>query len=208
MKRKIFKVLVAAVFAMVSIGCSAFDTSVDTPKNVTATTNDAHSITIRWNSVKNATEYNVHRSANESGPYSQRATVKTGTHFNDTHLSAGTTYFYRITARNDNSDKESSPSSPVRATTFVNAPGGVNARVNSSSSITVSWWNTSGAERYRVYRSTSEFGTYNRIGETTFTSYEDSGLATGAAYFYRVSALNVDGVESPQSSIVTATTTR
>ena len=46
---------------------------------------------------------------------------------------------------------------------------------------------------YRVYRSTSEFGTYALIASPSTTSFVDTGRSNGQQYWYQVSALNAIG---------------
>ena len=86
------------------------------------------------------------------------------------------------------------------------APTGVSATALSSSAVQVSWYGLSGASFYRVYRSMSSSGTYNRIGDSSYTSYTDSSVSPGTTYYYRVSAVMSTGAEGNQSSAVSATT--
>ena len=55
-------------------------------------------------------------------------------------------------------------------------------------------------------RSTTSGGPYTQISAPTSTSFTDTGLTNGTAYFYAVSALNTAG-ESPNSTQATATPT-
>ena len=43
---------------------------------------------------------------------------------------------------------------------------------------------------YEIFRSTSKKGTYEKVGESTTTSYTDTGLKTGTTYYYKVRACN------------------
>jgi fibronectin type 3 domain-containing protein len=52
----------------------------------------------------------------------------------------------------------------------------------SSSSITVTWSSVSAAEGYRVYRSTSSYGTYSFCGSSATASYTDTGLSANTIY--------------------------
>jgi len=85
------------------------------------------------------------------------------------------------------------------------APVGVSAIALSSSSIKLSWSSVSDATEYRVYRSTSSYGTYTQVGYTGSTSYTNTGLSSGTTYYYEISAYNDNG-EGPRSSYVSATT--
>jgi hypothetical protein len=80
----------------------------------------------------------------------------------------------------------------------LSAPTGLKATV-SGNIVTLSWDSASGATGYKVYRNTSESGTYTFLANASGTSYTDSGLAAGT-YYYKVSAVSSGGSESPQSS--------
>ncbi|MFH1145438.1 MAG: carboxypeptidase regulatory-like domain-containing protein [bacterium] len=90
-------------------------------------------------------------------------------------------------------------------------PSGLAGSAASSSQITLSWTQVSGATSYDLYRSTSSNGTFSRVGtEPTVssgstTSYTDSSLSASTAYYYKITAINSNG-ESAASSAVSATT--
>ncbi|GAB1482999.1 hypothetical protein MASR2M78_18150 [Treponema sp.] len=58
---------------------------------------------------------------------------------------------------------------------------------------------------HRLYRSTSENGTYTKVWEGVGTEYTDTGLTAGTDYWYFVTASDSHG-ESPKSAKVKATT--
>jgi hypothetical protein len=90
-------------------------------------------------------------------------------------------------------------------------PTGVTATAASESSITVSWNPVSGASYYDVYRSTSMYNSYEKVGTVTgvplATSYTDTGLPANATYYYKVSAYSPGAKgESDKSAYAYATT--
>ena len=89
--------------------------------------------------------------------------------------------------------------------TVPSTPTSVQASATSSSSIAVSWNSVSGANGYNIYRSTSASGSYANIGNSSTTSFTNSGLPASTTYHYKVSAYNNSG-ESYQSSSASATT--
>lgn len=97
---------------------------------------------------------------------------------------------------------EASPPSSSETT----APTGVTAAPLSSSSISLSWSPVAEAASYKVYRSDNASGSYREAGTPTAPPYTDTGLASNTAYYYKVSAVNRAGEESPQSSSVSAKT--
>jgi fibronectin type 3 domain-containing protein len=68
----------------------------------------------------------------------------------------------------------------------------------------VSWNGVSGADGYRLYRTTDPAAGYNQIGEFNSTSYTDTSVFSEITYYYRVSAYNALG-EGEKSPAITAT---
>ena len=82
-------------------------------------------------------------------------------------------------------------------------PTGV-AAAPGNAQVVVTWNTSTGATSYHVKRSTTSGGPYTQVGAPTTTSYTDTGLTDGTAYYYVVSAVNSAG-ESANSSEVNAT---
>ncbi len=93
-----------------------------------------------------------------------------------------------------------SPSAaPLSAPTGLIATAGINA-------ISLVWNNSSNAVGYNIKRSTTNGGPYTMVASGLIvTNYTDSGLSSGTAYYYVVTALNVVG-ESANSAQAGATT--
>lgn len=86
------------------------------------------------------------------------------------------------------------------------APTGLTAtRLNQKGRIALKWNASASATSYSVKRSTSNGGPYSTIAtNVTSTSYTNTGLTSGATYYYVVTALNAGG-ESPTSNQASAT---
>ncbi len=65
----------------------------------------------------------------------------------------------------------------------------------------LTWNAVSGATSYKVYRATSQNGTYSLLGTVTATSYINTGAKDGVTYYYKVKAVNSAG-ESAYSNTV------
>jgi len=84
------------------------------------------------------------------------------------------------------------------------APGAL-AATPGSGQISLTWTAVSGASTYRVHRATVSGGPYTAIqSNVTGTSFTDTGLTNGTAYFYVVTATNLVG-EGPNSNEASAT---
>jgi len=72
-------------------------------------------------------------------------------------------------------------------------------------------WNTSpstNVQGYKVYRSQTSGGPYSSVSGTVATStlaFTDSSVLGGQTYFYVVTSIDVNGLESPPSPEVSAT---
>lgn len=87
------------------------------------------------------------------------------------------------------------------------APEGLTATSKNKNSIYISWSFVSKATSYHIYRATSQYGTYKRIGTSKKTNYTDKKLRIGTTYYYKVKAVNSSGL-SPYSLVVKATVGR
>jgi hypothetical protein len=181
--------------------------SPNTPANVSASAVSSSSITVSWDSVSGAAWYYVYRSSSADGTYTRVGNTITSTSFTNTGLSMGATYYYKVSAYNDAG--ESSQSSPVSAAVgwavvSVTNVYGAFERDHVQSWNYIRWSVSWGASGYYVYRSTTESGSYTRVGSTTASQYEDYNGSRGATYYYKVSAYNNAG-EGPLSSPVSVT---
>ncbi len=169
----------------------------NTPTNVTATAESSTSIKITWQAVPLTDEYYLYRSTIENGNYIKVGDTKTNSYTNYT-LEPATMYHYKVSAKN--SAGESNLSSPsANATTKLDAPTSVNVKAESSNSLTLSWNPVTGANGYKVYRSTAYYGTFEPVGTSSYSPYTNTGLPSGTTYYYKVSATK-GGVESELSS--------
>ena len=177
------------------------------PTALTTTYISDNQIDLAWNaSVDNVGVYRYRIYRNGSSH-----TYSTTASYIDNNLQPGTTYTYTVAAI-DVSGMESSQSYSVTARTTSTSsdiippsvPMALTTTYISGTEIHLAW-NLSvdnvGVYRYRIYRNGME-NSYS-----TTPSYADKNLISGATYTYTVTAIDVAGNESSQSSAVTATTT-
>ena len=97
-------------------------------------------------------------------------------------------------------------SSDPTSTTVPTAPATVKATAASSSSIIVSWSESTGASSYTVYKATSSTGTYTSVGTTTGDSLTVTGLTAATTYYFKVTATDTAGT-SGYSAVASVATT-
>jgi ELWxxDGT repeat protein len=181
------------------------------PSSLTAVAQSGTQINLTWvDNSSNETGFKVERKTGAGGTYALVTTTAAGaTGFNDTSLSMGTQYFYRVRATNSVGD--SSNSNEVNATTYTlpAAPSGLAATPINGTQIDLTWNDNSNNETgFKIERKTGIGGTYSEIttmgaGVTSFSNI--AGLTSGTTYYYRVRATNQAG-QSAYSSEVFATT--
>src|SRR5262249_45015784 len=121
----------------------------------------------------------------------------------------GMTYYYQIAAFNSAGETAAAPMSQATTAAPViapNAPANVNFNGVTTSSVTVTWSDSTGESGYRVYRRASGGGNFVLVGDLNAgtTQFVDTGLSGGTAYDYEVSAWNSGG--QAMSNVVSATT--
>ena len=162
---------------------------------------------LTWNAVGGATSYRIYRSTSKGSGYSLLGTT-TATSYTNTGAKAGTTYYYRVKACNDAglSPYSNIVSGNVVVTPKPSAPVVKIGNSAASGKPMLTWNAVSSATSYKVYRATSQKGTYSLLGTVTATSYTNTGAKAGVTYYYKVKAVNSAG-ESAYSNVVSGKTT-
>lgn len=89
--------------------------------------------------------------------------------------------------------------------TVIASPATLDAVTTNPSKVTLTWAAVAGASEYRVERSTDN-ATFTVIATVTGLSMQDTTVAPGTSYLYRVIAVAADGTASPPSPRDIATT--
>ena len=149
------------------------------------------------------TGYKLYRGTTSGGETLVAAVTAPATSFTDSGLANGVTYYYQLTAVN--AIGEGPTSNELSATTAapitVPDPPTLTAASPGNATVSLTWTppgsNGSNAiTGYKVYRSTTS-GTETLLTTIgTVTSFTDTGLTNGNAYYYKVSAVNAAGESS------------
>lgn len=191
------------------------------PAGLTSTSQTTSSINLSWNAstgnpVGESIIYKIYRSSSSNGTYSQVGTSTT-TSYQDTGLSSGTTYYYKIAA----SDVSGNTSSQTPTTGYAiatltppdtQAPNNVTGLTvgNATATNLGLSWNASTdngggtVAGYKIYRSLSQSSGYSFVSQVSGVSYTDSGLLSSTTYWYKVTAIDNSNNESSTSSAMTA----
>ncbi len=196
------------------------------PTELTATHDGQTTINLRWKAPTNTggvplTGYQMEVSPNGTDTWTEVTPAHTGTGrtYSHTGLTAGTTRYYRVYARNSKG-LSAAASNVANATTTAatatrpGAPTGLTATAVGQTIINLRWTaptNTGGAAITGYQIEVSPNGTSNWTNQqantrSTTTTYAHTGLSAGTTRHYRVSAINSVGTGAA-SNVVSATTT-
>ncbi|PKV49253.1 putative secreted protein (Por secretion system target) [Aquimarina sp. MAR_2010_214] len=184
------------------------------PTNLSATSNSNSQINITWtdNSI-NESKFIVERSADGASGWKNVAELKKdATNYLDTGLTANTTYYYRVKAKNFGGDSKYSNTANVTTLsrgTVPAAPTSLKTVSAISTQIELNWTdNANNEDSFRIERSANGTSGWTSVGTTAInvSSYTDKGLSSNTTYYYRVRAENTIG-NSTYSNTVNGTTT-
>ncbi|EES89608.1 fibronectin type III domain-containing protein [Helicobacter canadensis] len=172
--------------------------------NFTATTNIPKQITLKWDLHPNPeiTQYNLFRSNFESSFFSKLATLPNNTDtYQDAIKDDGKQYYYKITAT-DKDGIESLEVGPIMGMTLgiPNTPVITYAQIEGDSAVLRWTPQDDRATEYIVYKKDSRFfGETLRYNKVLTPEFIDREVIPGEKYYYRVSAVDANGLESKQT---------
>ena len=174
-----------------------------TPENIHAEMVSNSSVRLTWNEVSGAISYKVYRATGSSAASYTLVGTPTNAFYNNTALSAGQAYYYKITALSSE-NKESAQSTAAVA---IMPPVNVRVTATTAKSVSLAWNAFSGASGYNIYCSDSVNGNYSKVNTAavTGTVFTDPSLLQDAIYWYKVSAI-VGGTEGLLSGQIPAST--
>ncbi|MGI0088651.1 MAG: fibronectin type III domain-containing protein, partial [Nitrosotalea sp.] len=182
------------------------------PQNLQATAGNAQ-VSLSWtapssNGGSTVTNYKIYRSTS-SGTETLLATTGNVNSYTDTTVTNGQTYYYKVSAVNSVGESlQSNEASVMPSGSSITAPSSPTglAATAGNTQVSLSWTapaNNGGSAitGYNVYRGTTSGGESSTPVATgiTSTTYTDTGLTNGQAYYYTVSAANSVGTSSPSN---------
>lgn len=148
-------------------------------------------IKITWEAVQDAVSYKLYSSTDGKSWILLKNT--TGTSLTHSSAVTGKTYYYRLMAVSNVSGANSAYSN-VKSRACDLARPTISSVGNSAASgkITVSWKAVDGAQSYKVYRASSQNGTYSVVGTTEQTTFTNTSTVAGKTYYYKIKAIAAD----------------
>ncbi len=172
-------------------------------------------VKLKWSKPKerDIKEFLIYRSRQKDDDYKKIASVRhnrlSKQIYVDKGLKDNTTYYYKIQAV-DNYNLSSPLSAHVEAKTKVapSVPRRLVATGNKARSIPLKWHNNpeKDIKSYVIFSSDSEGGEFRRVGTTGKNNFVHQNLKDKTAYYYKISAVDRDGLVSDLSDPVSAIT--
>ena len=183
------------------------------PTALTATAVGPSAVDLRWtDNSSNENSFRIERRSQAETQFQEIANVAAnGTTYNDSSVLPGTTYTYRVRARNG--DGDSAYTAEVQVTTPQTAqppatPTNLTAVAPSYNQVALSWTDASVNESsFRIERRAPSESQFQEISNTAadVTTYIDTSVLPSTTYRYRIRARNAVG-DSPYTAEVQVTT--
>ncbi len=180
---------------------------IDNPRNVTLSSKGDGNLFLQWSASPpedSVTKYNIYRSTvsgiYEATPY----TYTQVTYYTDTSVTAGTQYFYKITAFGVT---ESAASDEVNGIPYLKPYPPTNIEiVNLHNKVLLKWTAPAlkgtyqSIDQYNIYKSTSSSNFTLIESKTTENYFIDSSVNTGYSYYYKIKTVDDNNEEDTDTT--------
>ena len=194
----------------------AFAADVPVPTGLTVTYVGDSKISLKWNSVGSSNDYGyaIERATDPNGKWKEIKGKVLSTEYDDTDVTGGETYYYRIRAflrgklfgnwLRTYGDYTAS----VKAIVDPGQVKGLMAVTTGATNVKLSWDAAKGAAGYQVYMFDPAIGDYKKIATTATNTYTAKNLKERTTYKFKVRAYHkLNGVKySPFSSEISVLT--
>src|SRR5438128_1030467 len=187
------------------------------PTNLTATAAGSAQVNLSWTAATETggtiTQYLIERWTGATCSNVLQVGTSATTTFNDTGLTASTSYNYRVRATDasNNLGPYSNTATATTAATAPTAPTNLTAAAAGPVQINLSW--TASTEtggtitQYLIERCTgATCSNFLQVGTSTTATFNDTGLLASTTYSYRVRAMDSTNTTGPYSNTASATT--
>jgi len=204
---------VASVTTTAPVAKTATLGSVDSVSFINAVSGLPSRIKVIWrpHSFENVEYYVIERNEYKSSSWEEVGKVKgrLNAEYIDQDIKDNYVYRYRVKVKT-NDGIVSKPSDTVEARSKALPKGitGVKATSDLPKKIILTWnaSTTSDFSYYKIYRSPTSSMFYSFYGKTVNTEFEDLVNENGKTYYYKVVAVDVDGLESKQEASIAGMT--
>ncbi|WP_199669466.1 discoidin domain-containing protein, partial [Erysipelatoclostridium sp. AM42-17] len=164
-------------------------------------TTDDNNVTLSWNAIENATNYELYRKQN-NGEYQKIATTDQLS-YQDKNLDPGD-YSYKLVAKGSEFYADSTDSNEVSTRITKQLEAATPKATVTKNTVKLTWDKVEHASKYQILKANAE-GQYEEVATVDTNSYEETGLDAGT-YSYKVVVLGDEiYTTSKESEAVEAT---
>lgn len=173
--------------------------TIATANFTSITSVNSKTVQFSWKKVSGAKNFEIYRSTKANGSFQKIATVKgSTTKYTDKTVKSGKKYYYKVVSVGSlNGKKITGGYSEAISYRALSQAKISSIKTTDNDALKIKWKKITGATKYKVYRATSQNGTYKKIATVKATandtqSYIDSTVKSGKTYYYRVQAYSSD----------------
>ncbi|NJK93860.1 MAG: fibronectin type III domain-containing protein [Bacteroidales bacterium] len=173
------------------------------PTNLRSVSVTKNQINIAWNDVSNnELGFELQKSVgDESNFVTIKKTAANVSTYNDLSLLPNTNYYYKIRSFNEFAESAYTPVLLVKTLSLTPpvAPSNLTSASISENSVTLNWKDNSNNEsQFEIEQSTSGTSGFTKVGTVNLniTSFKVNSLSNQSSYFFRIRAINEDGISN------------
>lgn len=216
--KRVFNSTIALILCLCTIFSGtviAFAADIATPTGLTVTFVGDSKISLKWDAVDGSNiAYSIERATDPNGKWKEIKDKETKTYYDDTDITGGETYYYRVRAfrtwtltswkriYGDYTSYVKAIVDPGQSKNLVIVTAG-------ATSIKLAWDSSAGAAGYQIYMFDPTINDFKKIATTTTNTYTVRKLSERTTYRFKVRSYHkLNGVKySSFSNEVSATTT-
>lgn len=148
-----------------------------------------NSLLVAWEPIPGVSGYELFRGTSQAGPFTSLGYFSDNRH-TDTTVSKDVLYWYKVRAYNEVNGVKcvSSELSDAASAMPMAIPPMPEVKTLSNTSLSIVWDVMPGATGYELWQSNTLNGPYTHMYSSHTVNYVDTGLTTGAVYYYKVLA--------------------
>jgi hypothetical protein len=157
-------------------------------------------VMLMWAPIPGATAYNIYKS-NKVGEVGPLLISIPGNNHMDINVPSDKDAVYVVKAVIGGAEGDASIPGVLKGLKALDPPK-FTGNMFSSGQLNVRWDPVTGAAFYNISRSDAKAGPFALLGSVQEPKYVDTQLTEGSTYFYQVSAVDKNNMESPKSEIL------
>lgn len=199
-KRAVTGVAAAALVAAVLIGTPAPAPAAGPAIMPGFPLRAGNNVMLMWVPFPGATSYNIYRGEKAGGPYQKIGSSPMNNHM-DPEVPADKTFYYTVKPIVGGNEGEPSVEVVLKGLEKLDPPKFGGFLITDDNKVSIRWESNPKAAFYNLFRSETEKGDFPLLASVQDIKYTDSNVGLGKTYYYQVTAVSAQNIESPRSPV-------